>query len=184
MERRKFIVGVGSLATASAAAVGTGAVSQQSSTRAVDVGVVNDADGLVGLDLSHESLENSEYASYENGSLQLHFDANADVQNGASGLNPDTEHYFDNVFQIQNQSADDLRVDIDKSNLDNPDAISFYLAYSNGANIGIESWNNPQIPAGTANNVGVKIETPDAVDGSWETGYIVIESVDESDANQ
>ncbi len=171
---------MGTLAAGGAAVTGTGALTQMSATRAVDVAVVNDNNGLLGFNIDHSSLENNQYASYENGSLQLHFNDDASLSNGATGLNPDATSYFDNVFQIQNQSNDALRVDIDKSNLDNPDSIFFYLAYSNGDNIGLEEWNNPNIPAGTANNVGVKIETPDSIDSSWETGYIVVEAVEDN----
>lgn len=184
MQRRNFLIGMGSLAAGGAAVTGTGALSQMTATRAVDVAVVNDDNSLLGFNLDHSSLENTQYASYEHGSLQLHFNDNASLSNGATGLNPDATSYFDNVFQMQNQSNDSLRVDIDKSNLDNPDSIFFYVAYSTGANIGLEEWNNPNIPAGTANNVGVKIETPDSVDPSWETGYIVVEAVDEADSNR
>lgn len=189
MQRRKFIAGLGSLAAAGAAGIGTGAVTQQQSTRAVDAAVVADDSGMLQLSLSHDTLENTEYASYENGSLQLHFDDNADLGNDGwagqgSGLNPDSTFDFDNVFQIRNATADHLKVDIDKSNLDNPDAFTFYAHYTNGDLIGSRDsdWNG-QVNAGFAVNIGVRIETPDSIADGWETGYIVVEATDESDAN-
>jgi len=50
MQRRKFIAGVGSLAAAGAAGIGTGAFSSMSASRAADVDVVTDSDGLVALE--------------------------------------------------------------------------------------------------------------------------------------
>jgi len=188
MERRKFVIGLGSLAAGGAAATGTGALSQADATRAVDVGVVNDNNAALGLVLNHSSLENTEYASYENGSLQLHFNGNADLSNDGfagegDGLNPDSTLDFDNVFQIQNQSQDSLSITIDKSNLDNPGDLTFYGANTAGSNYSPKSDWSGAINAGQGVNIGVRIETPDKVDASWETGYIVIQAEDPSDTN-
>jgi len=187
MERRKFLIGMGSLAVGGAAVTGTGALTQQKSTRAFDAAVVADDQAMLKFDLSDSSLENTEYASYENGSLQLHFDENADLSNEGwagqgDGLNPDSTVDFDNVFQIQNATADNLHINIDKSNLDNPDKITFYGHWTNGILMGSRDsdWNG-QVNSGTGVNIGVRIETPDSIDDGWETGYIVIEANDMSD---
>jgi hypothetical protein len=189
MQRRKFIAGVGSLAAAGAVGIGTGAVTQQQSTRAVDASVVADDEGLLQFDLSDSSLENTEYASYENGSLQLHFDDDADLSNDGwagqgSGLNPDSTFDFDNVFQIGNATADTLAVNIDKSGLDNPDAFTFYGQWTNGDLMGSRDsdWNG-QVSAGYGVNIGVRIETPDKISDGWESGTVVIEATDPDDAN-
>ena len=189
MERRKFVIGLGALAAGGAAAIGSGAVSSQSSPRAVDVDVVADNAGLLQFNLSDSSLENTEYASYENGQLQLHFNSDADLSNGGfagqgDGLNPDTTFDFDNIFQIRNATADDLKVDIDKSGLDNPDDFTFYGHFTSGDLIGSRDsdWNG-QVNAGFGINIGVRIETPDDVESGWETGQIVLEAKDTSDTN-
>jgi len=49
MERRKFLIGAGSLAAGSAAAMGTGAFSAMSAERNAGINVVADGDGLVAL---------------------------------------------------------------------------------------------------------------------------------------
>ena len=188
MDRRKFIIGAGSLAAGGAAAIGSGAFSRTEATRAVDVAVENDDSAFLGFNLDDSTLENSEYASYENGSLQLHFDENANTSNdgafgSGTGLNPDSTNYFDNIFQIRNQSQDDVKINIDKSNLDNPDDITFYGASLAGDNYNRDSDWSGQINAGYGVNIGVKIETPDKVDRSWETGYIVVEAYDPADSN-
>jgi len=193
MERRKFVIGLGSLAAGGAAATGTGALSQAAATRAVDIGVVNDSSAVLGLKNDVSSLENTEYTSYENGSLQLQFGENADLSNdgiSGDGLNPDSTLDFDNVFRIQSQGQDTLQVSIDKSNLDNPEDITFYGAsmtgdvYTDpsGDYIRDSDWTG-QISAGFGVNIGVRIETPDEVDESWETGYIVIQANDPDDVS-
>lgn len=189
MRRRKYLIGIGSLAAGSAVAVGTGAVTQSQSARAVDVDVVADDQGLLQFVLDHGSLENTEYASFEDGQLRLHFNSDADLSNGGfagqgDGLNPDSTFDFDNLFQIRNATADDLAVDVDKSGLDNPDDITFYAHFTNGSLIGTRDsdWNG-QINAGFGVNIGVRIETPDNVDPGWESGEIVIEAEDPDDLN-
>jgi hypothetical protein len=49
MERRKFIIGAGALATGSSAAVGTGALTTASAERSVNVGVASDSNAQIGL---------------------------------------------------------------------------------------------------------------------------------------
>jgi len=152
-------------------------------TRAVDAAVVNDSNAVLNLDLSHSSLENEEYASYENGSLELHF--NSGANNSGDGLNPDSTFDFDNVFQILNQTSEDaLKIDIDKGGLDNPDAFTFYAHYTNGSLIGSRAsdWNG-QIDSGHGVNIGVRVETPDSLSNNWETGQIVITATDMDDKN-
>ncbi|GAA0514285.1 DUF1102 domain-containing protein [Halorubrum aquaticum] len=185
MERRKFIIGAGALATGSSAAVGTGALSSQSSTRSVSAAVVNDNNGLVGLNIDDSSLENTEYASHQNGQLTLTFEgaSNSGSFSSSDGLNPDSTLYFDNVFQIRNQTEDTLAIDIDKSGLDNSSAFTFYGAWTNGKNMNRDSDWNGQTNAGQGVNIGVKIETPDNVNAGWESGNIVINAEDPGDQN-
>ena len=109
MERRKFVIGAGALATGSAAAVGTGAFSQMvSGERSVTAEVVNDSDAFVSLipfdPEEDDNGENGSYAGEDDGELYLEF-AN---QGGSSsppvgdGVNPGSQYEFDNVFRILN----------------------------------------------------------------------------------
>lgn len=182
VKRRKFVIGMGSLAAGSAVAIGSGAVSSQDSPRSVDADVVNDTNGTLQFILDHGSLENTEYAEIDGyGQLSLHFDGTA---NEGDGLNPDSTYLFDNLFQLQNATQDHLHVEIDKSGLDNPDAFTFYAHQTNGNLIGSRDndWNG-QVNSGFGVNIGVKIETPDMVPENWETGQIVVKADDESDQN-
>lgn len=190
--RRKFLAGIGALASGSAAAVGTGAVTTQESTRNVDIDVANDSNGSLAFKTSGSSIENSEYAEYSNGQLTLQFDGrdSGPGENGrlgaegSAGLNPDSTYYFDNVFQILNQTQDALALTFDRSGLDNPSAFTVYVGYTNGSVIGSRDshWSGA-ITSGNGINVGVKIETPDSVSSNWETGSLTVTAKDTSDSN-
>lgn len=166
--------------------MGTGAVSQAEATRSVDIDVANDSNGFLQFNVSGSSLENTEYVSYENGQLSISIaeSSNDGFAPSGDGLNPDTTFDFDNLFQILNGTEDHLKVDIDKSGLDNPDAFTFYAHYTNGDLIGNRDsgWNG-QINSGYGVNIGLRIETPDEVLTDWETGSISIVATDDSDSN-
>ena len=55
MERRKFVLGLGSLAAGGAAATGSGAFSAMTADRVANISVVNDADGLIGIEAGLDS---------------------------------------------------------------------------------------------------------------------------------
>ncbi|MFB6178178.1 MAG: hypothetical protein ABEI77_00460 [Halorientalis sp.] len=99
MQRRKFLIGAGSLAAGSAAAVGTGAFSRTSATRGVSVEASGDATAQLKL------VPTSDYASYNSdGLLRLLFhnlNGNADVE-------------ITDVFKIKNQSNRNVGIFIDE----------------------------------------------------------------------
>jgi hypothetical protein len=118
MERRKFVVGLGALASGSAAAVGTGAFETASADRTVNVSVAADSSGFVEI-----SALNETYASGTgDGELELDFNSDSGLgifDGDAEGLNPNTEFEFDEVFRVANVSGTgDARVVIEASGFD------------------------------------------------------------------
>jgi hypothetical protein len=99
MDRRKFLIGAGSLAAGSAAAVGTGAFSRTSASRGVSVEATGDAAAQLKLQPT------SDYATYNSdGLLALQFhdlNGNADVE-------------IADVFKITNQSNRNVGIFIDE----------------------------------------------------------------------
>ncbi|WP_379781970.1 hypothetical protein [Halorubrum tibetense] len=86
MERRKFVIGMGALASGAAAAMGTGAFSAaQINDRDVDIAVNADDSALIQL---HPG-EYGERVFYEDGQLEISFDGD-----GGSGINPNS------VYQV------------------------------------------------------------------------------------
>jgi hypothetical protein len=117
MDRRKFLIGMGSLAAGSAAAVGTGAFASVEADRTVNVNVVGDDRAYLGLS------PESPYAEY-NGDWQLKLDF-AENGEGGEGVNKDAVSTFDGVFKITNNGPNELDITIDKSGLANPDRWQF-----------------------------------------------------------
>jgi hypothetical protein len=105
MERRKFLIGMGSLAAGGAAAMGTGAFSTQA-TRSFAVDVVGDSSAYLGLDASSSS-----YVSDSGGTISI--DLGSDSGDGGSGINQYSQTLIRPAFDLQNQGRDDLYVEID-----------------------------------------------------------------------
>jgi hypothetical protein len=116
MDRRKFVIGVGSLAAGGAAAMGTGAFASVEATRSVSVNVAGDGSAYLGLE------DTSPYAETNGKQMELNFANNG---NGGSGINADSVSTFDGVFRMVNNGPEDLDITIDKSGLTNPDRWHF-----------------------------------------------------------
>lgn len=98
MERRKFTIGLGALATGSAAAVGSGAfTAAELDARDADIGVVDDTDGLIGLEAG-----SSEFVTDEGGPAgnQLEIDFSSDA--GGEGVNPNSTYQVGGMGGIDN----------------------------------------------------------------------------------
>ena len=96
--RRKFLAGLGALASGSAAAMGTGAFTSVSAERGVSVSVVGDGDAYLRM------VPESQYASFaSNGEIKLTFDS----------LNTDAKSEFSDVFAIQNQGDHNAAIWLD-----------------------------------------------------------------------
>ena len=116
MQRRKFLVGMGSLTAGGAAAIGTGAFASVEATRTVNVNVAGDESAYLGLE------DTSPYADLSGKQLVLNFDDNG---SGGEGINADSVTTFDGVFQMVNNGPNELDITIDKSGLANPDRWHF-----------------------------------------------------------
>jgi len=85
MERRKFLIGMGSLAAGTAAATGTGAFTAMSATRDANIDVVTDSDGLIGL---VDTSDGNVVRTTDNGELTIDFTADGN----AGGVNIDSQY--------------------------------------------------------------------------------------------
>ncbi|MDB2275158.1 DUF1102 domain-containing protein [Halorubrum ezzemoulense] len=105
--RRKFLAGLGALASGSAAAVGTGALSSVSAERSVSVAVATDENSFLGLNPTDQR------AYQEGGQLKLDF-ASSDVQGAtnAEGLNPNSRTTFLDLFEVVNRGEDPVYVGV------------------------------------------------------------------------
>jgi hypothetical protein len=97
VKRRKFLIGVGSLAAGSAAAMGTGAFSaMQTEARQVNVQTTGDGSGYVRI--SPNSNNVGKYVGYENGKIE--FNPSEFTEGGGAAPNKDAVFYYDSAFTI------------------------------------------------------------------------------------
>ena len=183
MERRKFVVGLGSLAAGGAAAMGTGAVSQfNSGDRTIEAEIVGDQRAYVALQKPDNGLSddggtrNGNFVEFSGspGKLELDFTSanptsarSGDPQEGNSlggdGVNPGSTYYFDGTFEIRNLSNNsgggvgELSVWIDE----NVSGITFYTGTSKGNRVQLDSSNKASLSPGQAQKVGVEIKADD-----------------------
>lgn len=126
MDRRKFLIGAGSLAAGGAAAMGSGAFTSASAERDITVDVVGDSSGLMALmpDTSGDIVRE------ENGELVIDFTSDGD----ASGVNINSEYEVGDpnfasgnvsepAFLLQNNSDNDVELTVTYT-VDDPSAIN------------------------------------------------------------
>lgn len=112
MQRRKYLIGLGSLAAGGAAATGTSAFTAVQADRGVTVDVVSDSDAFLGI----EAVDTERASTNGDGQVTLNFE---DGYNGNDyGLNPDARTFFVDVLRITNQGADACYVAVDDSQID------------------------------------------------------------------
>ena len=114
MERRKFVIGAGALATGSAAAMGTGAFSNATVERTVTVDTVGDDAAVVGI----EGLQGGEYVDETGDQLEVTLDE----------LNEQADFTFEDVFKIENNGSETVRLDRINEN-------AWYNITDNGYNV-------------------------------------------------
>ena len=110
MERRKFLIGAGSLAAGAAAATGTGAFSSAKAGRSVDVAVADDASAFLALDQGDNA--NSAYTSTSDGELVVEFTGDSTAM--GDGVASDSLMTFEDVFKVRNQGTQRVEVGLDE----------------------------------------------------------------------
>ncbi|WP_152418666.1 DUF1102 domain-containing protein [Halorubrum distributum] len=122
MERRKFVVGLGALASGSAAAVGTGAFTSVTADRQVDVEVAGDASAYLGIDGTGSS-NSSTFVDTSGGEVSFDFSSSNtnSVDSGGNvgnGFNPNSVTVIDSLLQVANQGTQSVEFYADLSGID------------------------------------------------------------------
>ena len=122
MQRRKFVIGAGALATGSAAAFGTGAFDSVEAEREVDVNIEGDAAAYLGI------TGDDVFVGDDSDDSELTIDLGGpDTGNGGEGFNANAITEVSDVITLTNQSSDGNNIEI--TELDQPDdAIEFELS--------------------------------------------------------
>jgi len=134
MNRRKFLIGAGSLAAGSAAAMGTGAFTSVQANRNLSIQTAGDADAFLSIAKAEDGSGNKyanarEYVEISNGQVSLDF-TNADDTSGASasGINKNAKTVFDRLLDVTNNGSQSVDFWIESD-----------LIASNGGFLGIYS---------------------------------------------
>ncbi|PSQ29649.1 hypothetical protein BRD16_09680 [Halobacteriales archaeon SW_6_65_46] len=120
MERRKFLIGAGSLAAGAAAATGTGAFTDVSAQRTASVSVSDDSDAYLALK-TDEDNRNSAYADGSGTQMTVNLDGSGDSPSG-SGVNQGATTRIFDIFSIENRGTQDALVYVDNEDLDDDGA--------------------------------------------------------------
>ncbi|GAA0522969.1 hypothetical protein [Halorubrum aquaticum] len=155
MERRKFVIGVGSLAAGGAAATGTGAfTAAELNGRTASIGVVDDTQGLIGLEAGDSELVTDSGGDTGN---ELQIDFNTGVNGKSTGVNPNSTYQvgglggIDNLDQVPGSgsgtSALDIAIDT-TSDIENNCAFRLMNQSGSSQQIEITYQANDSLPSG------------------------------------
>ena len=177
--RRKFIAGLGALATGSAAAMGTGAFTNVEASRRVTVNTAGDANAYMGLTGDDEYVTDDS----SSGELNINLGGPANLGGGSTGSsNPGTQgDGFNNsavttvesVVTVTNQGTDDsIRVDFSDEDSGYNRETTVYL---NDAQVTftLPSGNDRLLDAGESCTIDAKVDTTGDA-GNGNSGSLTI----------
>jgi hypothetical protein len=189
MERRKFLIGAGALASGSAAAVGTGAFTNVQADRSVSVTTADDSDAFLAIS-PQDTPNGNEYASDSGGLVSLDFTETDGPGNG-TGLNEDADTTIRDILQVTNQGTQDVIVGVTGL----PESMSIYAddgdvaANGNSTSLNQDSYspssgNLALVTVGeTMENVGVIFRDPpsdlDLTDATITFNAIAVEELND-----
>jgi hypothetical protein len=201
MQRRKFIAGLGSIAAAGAAAMGTGAFTSVEADRTLSIETAGDANAFLGFTKADDGSGNvypnaEEYVDLSSGSqLSLDF---TQTDDGGSGINEDAKTTFDNLFDIHNNGTQDVVLTVKSDliasqggflgiyaeNSQGDDSDNTGLSYpDDGDNTDTSFWGATKIPVGESlTNVGIYI--PKGTDFSQVDGGTLTFIAERTGGNQ
>jgi len=136
MQRRKFLIGMGSLAAGSAAAMGTGAFSFGQMDRGISAAFVADDQAYLQF---INGKENSEYSQTSNGKIEFNFNSNDNAS--GHGLNVDSVYLFDDIARIYNHGSQEVDLSVPDTTSDGFWSTNFvpYVGDGDGASQGSRS---------------------------------------------
>jgi hypothetical protein len=132
MDRRKFVIGAGSLAAGGAAALGTGAFSSVEANRTLDIAVKGDASSYLRMVEGPNENVAEDVVDITSGTVELDFngDAAGDTDNG--GLNQNAVTQFANVLTVENQGTTEVIFGVDTTPLNDKSWIENFNVFAHG----------------------------------------------------
>ena len=153
MERRKFLIGMGSLAAGGVASLGSGAFAVDAEDRDANGTIANDADAYLSLEGGQYSTTNT-----NDGELDINLDR----------LNNNARTQLDDVFYIRNTGNGDVVVQINDISGTAGETINGAPVTSSGSGDLING-PLPTLGPGDRIGVGIDITTDDTQEGASNT---------------
>ncbi|MFC6753375.1 hypothetical protein [Halorubrum tibetense] len=161
MERRKFMIGAGALATGSAAAVGTGAFTSVEAERDFALATAGDAAAFLTI-----TVEDPEHAGVtDNDIVELAFDGDATGASASGadgdGINKNATTRFDEVISIQNQGTEEVELFFvtDEEDVDAGRADRTNVFDDNGDDLTAPAHNSRTLGTGESTTIDFQFET-------------------------
>ncbi|MDR5672522.1 hypothetical protein RH858_05075 [Halalkaliarchaeum sp. AArc-GB] len=180
MDRRRFLVGLGSASVGGSALLGSGAFSRVEAQRSVTIQVAEDPDAYLGMDkcsIGGSETPNSSYAHLDgNGHLEILMNPDNPTigeTDLGEGINSDSRMWADNVFQLCNQGKENACIwieDYDDELSDPPEPyederrVDFYLGDNRDRSIVGED-NAIGLPLGECVCIGLKTNSKGLSEG-------------------
>jgi hypothetical protein len=132
MQRRKFIAGMGSLAAAGAAGIGTGAFTSANANRRASIQTAGDANAYLSISPTNNEAADAvvDTGGGSGGQIVLRFDNTASSQSGVNGLNTDGQTTFTNILKVQNNGTSGVEFGVDASEFRNIGGISDFNVFA------------------------------------------------------
>ncbi|ADD05201.2 uncharacterized protein Nmag_1625 [Natrialba magadii ATCC 43099] len=124
MQRRKFVLGMGALATGSAAAFGTGAFSSVEAHREVTVEFEGDSEAYLGLSGDDTYVTDDT----DNSRLTIDIGGGSGTEAGGQGLNEYAVTTISDIVQITNQGTETVGVQLDHDDVN--ENVDFFISDS------------------------------------------------------
>lgn len=109
MDRRKFLIGMGSLTVGGAAVVGSGAFTSVQANRPIEVSVAEDASAY--LNINPASSPNGAYAEITGDTIEINLNDDADVD--GSGLNAEADTTIEDIVAVTNEGTQGVGLSVD-----------------------------------------------------------------------
>jgi hypothetical protein len=130
MERRKFVIGAGSLAAGGAAALGTGAFSSVEANRTMDIAVRGDANAYLTLTEGPNTDVAEDVVDKTSDSIELDFNGDAAGNTDNGGLNQNAVTEFSNVLTVENRGTTGVIFGVDTTPLRSKSWINDFNVYA------------------------------------------------------
>lgn len=171
MNRRKFVIGLGSAVGGGGALVGSGAFTSVDADRMAEVAVAEEDQAYLKITPTPNTA-NGAFAGQTSQSdgEQLYLDFNNSIPNRSSqGVGQSSEYEFDDVFRVENQGTQTVYVNITPVTAHNESTLlKFYVRDGSGNRVFISPGaSDLESTTGTVSNIGVYIET--AEESSYST---------------